>query len=87
MKIMPSKPINEEHVGVFEAVPGSDLWSIRVIGADGRRTVRQVGSYQDAVAAYLDHAAAKRLAVKGALREGRQEEETEQTSFQSKPIS
>jgi len=61
---MPRKPVHEEHVGVFEAVPDSDLWSIRVTGADGRRTVPQVGSYQDAVAAYLDHAAAKRLAAK-----------------------
>jgi len=61
---MPRSPVREEHVGVFEAVPDSDLWSIRVTDADGRRTVRQVGSYQDAIEAYLDHAAAKRLAAK-----------------------
>lgn len=59
---MPRPQEFAEQVGVFQK-PGSDVWCIRVKGADGTKTVREVGSHEDAVDAYLDHEAAKRLGL------------------------
>jgi site-specific recombinase XerD len=59
---MPRKQKFEGEVGVF-LKPGSDVWCIRVTSADSKRTVREVGSHKDAVDAYLDHQAAKRLGM------------------------
>jgi site-specific recombinase XerD len=58
---MPRKKLPEPQMGVFEEEPGSGVWSVRLIFADGSRTVRQVGTNEDAVAAYERHAAAKLL--------------------------
>lgn len=59
---MPRRQKFVEQVGVFQT-PGSDVWCIRVKGADGTKTVREVGLHTDAVNAYLDHDAAKRLGI------------------------
>lgn len=60
---MPRKVVNVAHHGVFESEPGSDVWSVRLILANGNRLVREVGSYKDANKAYEDHEAAKRLGI------------------------
>jgi site-specific recombinase XerD len=63
MKYMPRKPVYEKHVGVSEKVPDSDEWSVRLIHTDGSRTVRIVGTHDDAVKAYKQHEAAKLLGL------------------------
>ncbi|MGA2350859.1 MAG: hypothetical protein ABSF70_10535 [Terracidiphilus sp.] len=60
---MPRKVVNVAHDGVFEAEPGSDVWSVKMILANGSRLIREVGSYKDADKAYEDHQAAKRLGI------------------------
>jgi site-specific recombinase XerD len=50
--LMPRKPKERKHRGVFERQKGSNIWWARFVDVDGKRRARCVGTFSDAVNFY-----------------------------------
>jgi site-specific recombinase XerD len=49
---MPRKSKQKKHRGVFERLPGSNIWWCRFIDVDGKRKSRMIGAFSDTVNFY-----------------------------------